>query len=183
MTIPVLVAALVAIFIFGCTIPELARSTRVAPAGEPISYYLTGPRHLYEVAGFCAMSLALLLLSTQLGPAGATLAAVIAAAVIMAAVSDTWRGLLGKHHRAIHLVAAGTAFLIAFVLELLVSIRTGSVLLSVVTAVYPAAVGFIYWEWPLATAWQEKAAASSICLWLVAWAVRAIVAALTGVSL
>jgi|GEM_PF-3175232 len=167
------IAALVLVFVTLCSYVELARDGSVDVTQEPISYFLTGPHHLAEDAGFCALALALLLMGCQLGIVAFALAALIAAAVIMAMVSDTWAFLFGREHRVVHLTSAGVAFSGVAVLEFLVAVQAGSALLLGLAVAYPASVAFVWWKWREETAWQEKIATACVCTFVVTWAIRA----------
>lgn len=148
------IEALVGCFLAGWITPEVLRRRRENVLAEPISSDLTGPHHLMTVAGFCALA--------------AAFACVTAGAVLVAMISDTWERLTGRWHRRVHLTAAGVAFVAAFVLEAWVSGTRHDVALLALTAAYPATVGFVRWCWPRATAWQEKAGAVLICIWMAA---------------
>jgi len=171
--IEILIGALVLAFVILCSYVELARDGSVDVTREPISYFLAGPHHLAEDAGFCALALALLLMGCRLSLPAFALAATVSAAVLMAMLSDTWAFLFGSEHRRIHLASAGVAFVLAAVLEVLVAVQAHSGLLLGVAIAYPVTVAFVWWKWREETAWQEKIATAWVCIYVVTWAIRA----------
>lgn len=168
----VLIPTLVAVFLLGSTVPELLRRARANPAREPISFYLTGPYHVIEDAGFGALALAVVLAGSQLAGIAALVAFIIAAAIVLAMVSDTWGWLLGKDHHRIHVMAAVIAFLAALVFEAWVSIRRRDELLIALMVLYPVAAALTYWRSVHRLAWSEKVSTGAVCLWLAVWSFR-----------
>jgi len=162
------------LFALGCSLVPLLRVfiLHEAESHKTISDGLSGPWHWIEDAGFAAFAAAFAVLGVSLASPVTWLCWLVAAGVLGAMVTDSFRAALKRltgwtdaRCRKVHLASAYTAFGGALALEC--ALARGW--LWALVALYPIAVGVFYWLWPKYTAWQEKAATAAIVIFLLAW--------------
>jgi len=152
-------------------IPQLIRKWNARR--EYISAGFTGRFHLFENAGFSALSACMVLIGIlQLRPMGffpMLLAFIIAGALTMTQVSDTWSGLIGRDWHSVHIGAAATSFVTAGLLELAICLHWHHGWLWAMFGLSAAPAAIVKFLWPSDGPWIEKAGTAGVVAFFTAF--------------